>query len=208
MLEFIKREMPDMSGKGEKKYYFKPRTYGNFNSEKFFSLLCNSGSGLAIGDVYKVMGRLIEELKHWLALGHTITIDGLGTFSLSIGPIGNNEVENLNADGKNITGKQIKVRGVNFRPSKQLVNDLGQRCQLHKGYDSPNNRSPYSRDERLRIAQEYIGNHHFMRVGDYASITNIPHSTAAKELCEFISEPTTGIDFTGRGNTKIYIKRE
>ena len=49
--------------------------------------LCYPGSGLNKGDVAKVMCRMVDEMKRWLAEGHTVTIDDLGTFSLSIGVI-------------------------------------------------------------------------------------------------------------------------
>ena len=43
------------------------------------------GSGLSQGEVSKVICHLVGEMKRWLAEGHTVTIDELGTFSLSIG---------------------------------------------------------------------------------------------------------------------------
>ena len=87
-----------------------------------------------------------------------------------------------------------------------MVKDIARRCTLHKGYDSPNNRSPYTREERLRMAHNYIAEHHFMRVRDYEAMTFLPHSTAANELRDFCIQPT-GITSEGRGNTKVYVKR-
>lgn len=145
-------------------------------------------------------------MKRWLAEGHTVTIDELGTFSLSIGVMDDDEVEDFEGNGKKVTAKRIGVRGVNFRPEKQMVRDINHACKLHKGYESPNNRSPYTRDERLKLAQDYIAEHHFMRVRDYEVMTGLPHSTAANELRDFCVQPT-GITFEGRGNTKVYVKR-
>ena len=162
MTEYIKREMPDMNGTGQKRCYYKVRTYSNFSSKDFVKKICYSGSGLNPGEVTKVLYHIVGEMKRWLAEGHTITIDKLGTFSLSIGVMDDYEVEDFDGNGKKVTGKRIGVRGVNFRPDKQLVKDIGYRCKLHKGYDSPNNRSPYTRDERLKMAQDYLTEHHFM----------------------------------------------
>ena len=206
MVEYIKREMPDMNGTGERKAYYKVKTYSNLSSENFVKKICYPGSGLNQGDVAKVMCRMVDEMKRWLAEGHTITIDELGTFSLSIGVMDDDEVEDFDGNGKKVTAKRIGVRGVNFRPDKQLVRDIGSKCKLHKGYDSPNNRSPYTLDQRLKMAQDYIAEHHFMRVRDYETMTLLPHSTAAKELRDFCVQPT-GITSEGRGNTKVYVKR-
>lgn len=81
MPEYIKREMPDMNGTGERKAYYQVRTYSNLSSEDFVKKICYPGSGLNKGDVSKVMCRMVDEMKRWLAEGHTITIDELGTFS-------------------------------------------------------------------------------------------------------------------------------
>ena len=206
MAEYIKREMPDMSGTGERKAYYKIKTCSNLQTEEFINKICCPGSGLNPGDVVKVMCHMVDEMKLWLAEGHTITIDDLGTFSLSIGVIDDNEVEDFDGNGKKVNAKRIGVRGINFRPDKQLVSDIARRCKLHKGYESPNNRSPYTRDERLKMAQDYIAEHHFMRVRDYEAMTYLPHSTAANELRDFCIQPT-GITSEGIGNTKVYVKR-
>lgn len=206
MAEYIKREMPDMDGSGERKCYYKVRTYSNLCSKDFVERLCYPGSGLNQGDVAKVLRRMVDEMKRWLADGYTVTIDELGTFSLSIGVMDDKEVEDFEGNGKKVTAKRIGVRGVNFRPDKQMVRDISLSCKLHKGYVSPNNRSPYTREERLKMAQDYIAEHHFMRVRDYEVMTKLPHSTAANELRDFCIQPT-GITSEGRGNTKVYVKR-
>ena len=206
MAEYIKREMPDMNGTGEKKAYYKVKTYSNLNSDDFVKKICYPGSGLSRGDMSKVMTRIVDELKRCLAEGHSVTIDELGTFSLSIGVKDDDEVEDFDGNGKKVTAKRLGVRGVNFRPDKQLVRDIDRKCKLHKGYVSPNHRSPYTRDQRLRMAQDYIAQHHFMRVRDYEQMTLLPHSTAANELRDFCMLPT-GITSEGRGNTKVYVKR-
>ena len=132
MVEYIKREMPDMNGTGERKAYYKVKTYSNLSSEDFVKKICYPGSGLNQGDVAKVMCRMVDEMKRWLAEGHTITIDELGTFSLSIGVMDDDEVEDFDGNGKKVTAKRIGVRGVNFRPDKQLVRDIVRKCKLHK----------------------------------------------------------------------------
>lgn len=195
-----------MDGSGERKCYYKVRTYSNLCSKDFVERLCYPGSGLNQGDVAKVLCRMVDEMKRWLADGHTVTIDELGTFSLSIGVMDDKEVEDFEGNGKKVTAKRIGVRGVNFRPDKQMVRDISLSCKLHKGYVSPNNRSPYTREERLKMAQDYIAEHHFMRVRDYEVMTKLPHSTAANELRDFCIQPT-GITSEGRGNTKVYVKR-
>lgn len=206
MAEYIKREMPDLSGSGDRKAYYKILTYSNLSTSEFLDKMCYPGSGLNRGDVAKVLCRMVDEMKIWLAEGHTITIDELGTFSLSIGVNDDDEVEDFDGNGKRVNSKRIGVRGVNFRPDKRMIIDIGRRCKLQKSHESSNNRSPYTREERLKMAQDYIIEHHFMRVKDYQDLTRLPHTTAANELRDFCEQPT-GITFEGRGNTKVYVLR-
>ena len=201
-----RKQTPVPYGSGKKKCYYKVRTSSHFKSDDFIELPCKSGSGLSKGDVVKVMGGIVDELKQWLPIGHTVTIDGLGTFSLSIGVTDDKDVEDFDGNGQKVTGKRLGVRNVLFRPDRQLVKDIADRCILHKGKAVANNRSPYTREERLGLALDYLAEHPFMRVSDYMSLTQLPHSTAAKELKEFCNQ-STGITFEGRGNTKAYIKR-
>ena len=49
------------------------------------------------------------------------------------------------------------------------------------------NRSPYTKEERLKMLQDYLADatHPFIRVADYAELTSLPRSTATKELRTF-----------------------
>ena len=40
MAEYIKREMPDMNGNGERKAYYQVRSYSNLSSDDFVKKLC------------------------------------------------------------------------------------------------------------------------------------------------------------------------
>lgn len=197
-----------MNGKGEKKCYYQLRSYSNLNMEQFTEKICYPGSGLNRGDVARVLCRMVDTMKEWLSLGHTITIDELGTFSLSIGVDDDQEVEDFEGNGKRVTGKRISVRGVNFRPNRDFVRDLNRRTELHRGGVSPVNRSPYTQEERLQLALRYLEEKSLMRVREYQSITHLPHTTAAQELKAFAQDPDSGITYTGRGNTKVYILRK
>ena len=92
---------------------------------------------------------------------------------------------------------------------KDLVKDVNRMCHLSRAGVSRVNRSPYSKEQRLKLLQDYLSDatHPFIRVADYAELTNLPRSSAAKELCAFAQNHSTGIDFEGRRNTKVYVKR-
>ena len=80
-------------------------------------------------------------------------------------------------------------------------------CKLKREGTARLHRSPYSKEERLSLALEYIGKHGAMKVADYMALTGLSHTSAALELKEFRRDPTSGIDFIGRGSAKVYVKK-
>lgn len=206
MAKYITREMADMDGSGNKRIYYKVQTYRNISTKELIERICAPGSGVNSGDVAKVMLRLIEELKLTLAEGYSVTLDELGTFSLSIGKNTNIDDSENDDETKTNSRNDIVVKGVNFRPNKQFTKDVGEICKLQKGYESPINRSPFSKEERIQMAKDFINENGFIRVPDYQTLTHLPHSTAAVELKEISQDEANGISAIGRGNTRMYRK--
>ena len=68
-------------------------------------------------------------------------------------------------------------------------------------------RSPYSKEERLALALDYLDKHGAMRIADYMELTGLARTAATLELQEFRQDMTSGIDFIGRGSAKVYVKR-
>lgn len=199
--------MPNMNGSNKKKRYYQIHTHRNVSFDELVNMICRPGSGLTEGDVVKVMSQVTDEMKRVLAMGNTVTIDGLGTFSLSIGVKPGKSAEDFEAKGKRLTSKQLTVRGVNFRPAKQMVKDIASTCVLHKKGTVKNNQSPFSPEERQELAHDYLAKHPFMRVKDYELLTKLSHASAAKELRTFCSQPTD-IASEGKGNSKVYVLRQ
>ena len=112
-------------------------------------------------------------------------------------------------EGPKRNAKSIEVKNVRYVSDKDLVKDVNRMCHLSRAGVSRVNRSPYSKEQRLKLLQDYLSDatHPFIRVADYAELTNLPRSSAAKELCAFAQDHSTCIDFEGRRNTKVYVKR-
>lgn len=68
-------------------------------------------------------------------------------------------------------------------------------------------RSKYNKEERLKLALDYLSSHSVMRIQDYVELTGLSRTSATLELKEFRENPESGITFNGRGTTKVYIKR-
>ena len=202
MVKYIKQEMPDMTGKGETRAYYRIRSVGNIDTREFIRLVSQAGGGLSEGSVSHVLYQMTSKLADLLGRGHTVTIDGLGTFKATLGVRRGKEME------EKLNARSIEVNGINFRVDKRLVQETDQGCVLERGPVCRLRRSPYTREERLQLALDYLGENGVMRVMDYARLTGLSRSTAARELKAFRQDPASGLTFSGRGTAKVYVRDE
>ena len=122
--------------------------------------------------------------------------------------IGNNTQYSLIYNSDTQTGKDKELSGVNFKADKELVKQVDRRCTLERGGVRRLHRSPYSREERLALAQRYLDEHATMRIADYVALTGLSRTAATQELIAFRQDVSTGITISGRLSHSVYVKRE
>ena len=67
--------------------------------------------------------------------------------------------------------------------------------------------SPYSLEERIARALEYIDAHKFMRIEDYARLNNLSRTAASVELKAIIDDPESPCAPEGRGTHKVWVRK-
>ena len=208
MAKYIKQEIPDLHGTGETKCYYRLQKSRNLSTEEFLEYVGRYGM-MDAGVLKHALGKIADGLAEQLAEGYTVTLDGIGTFHATLGVKENKEMDTIDGDGPKRNAKSIEVKNVRYVSDKDLVKDVNMKCHLSRAGVSRVNRSPYSKEQRLKLLLEYLSDatHTFIRVADYAELTGLPRSTATKELSAFAQDHSTGIDFDGRRNTKVYVKR-
>lgn len=209
MAKYIKQQMPDLNGKGEDKSYYRIQKYGNVSTDKLLHRICDrGGSGLSRGSVAHVLDTVSEELAYLLASGYSVTIDGFGTFSASIGVREDKEQDTMDGDEVKRNARSLEVKNVTFRSDKELVKEVNRRCELERAGVRRVHRSKYNKEERLQLALDYLSDpaHLFMRIADYVKLTGLSRTAATLELKEFRENPESGLDTSGRGTAKVYIK--
>ena len=138
-----------------------------------------------------------------MPIGHTIKIDGLGVFSLSLG------FDTSKASEKEIAGKQdsidgyepkleyrhVCIKGINFRPDPELLREMNRVATFENdGVEFvPQRKSQFSREERLAKAKEIIDKQGFMTLSDYAAATGLSMSGASKDLRQLVADGDSGI---------------
>ena len=208
MARYIKQEMPDLQGTGETKCYYRLEKRRNLSTREFLKRAGAHGV-LDDGILEHALSKIADQLVEDLADGYTVTLDGIGTFQATLGVKKDKEMDTLDGDETKRNAKSIEVKNVRYVSDKDLVNDVNRRCKLSRAGVRRVNNSPYTKEQRLKLAQDYLADsaHPFMRVADYVELTGLPRSTATKELRTFAEDHSSGIDTSGRGTAKVYVKR-
>jgi nucleoid DNA-binding protein len=85
MANYILQELPEDLSDGKKVVFPKMQTYSLHDYETVLKHMRTYAGNFSEGNMRAVFDALISTMVSWMPLGHTIKIDGLGVFSLSLG---------------------------------------------------------------------------------------------------------------------------
>ena len=206
MAKYIKQEMTDLSGKGEEKVYYRLQSERNIDFEELTEHVGRHNGMMSRGLIVNVMEHVVDAMAELLGKGHSVTIDGLGTFKASIGLEKDKEMDTFDVDESKRNARSLRLTGINYRADKVLIREANRHCKLERAGEARLHHSPYSKEERLKLALQYLEEHGAMRVVEYMELTGLSRTKAAMELKEFRQDLTSGITFIGRGSAKVYVK--
>ena len=206
MPKYIKQEMIDLSGKGEEKVYYRLQTERNIDFNELAQQIEEHHNLMNRGLVKSVMAYVVDEMAELLGKGYSVTIDGLGTFRASIGLEEDKEMDTFDGDDTKRNARSLRLTGINYRTDKELIKKANRHCKLERAGESRLHRTPYSKEERLKLALQYLEEHGAMRVVEYMELTGLSRTKATLELKEFRQDTSSGITFVGRGSAKVYVK--
>ena len=207
MAKYIKQEMIDLSGKGEEKVYYRLQTERNIDFNELTQQIEEHHNLMNRGLVKSVMAYMVDEMAELLGKGYSVTIDGLGTFRASIGLEEDKEMDTFDGDDTKRNARSLCLTGINYRADKELIKKANRHCKLERAGESRLHHTPYSKEERLKLAQQYLEEHGVMRVVEYMELTGVSRTNATLELKEFRQDASSGISFVGRGSAKVYVKK-
>ena len=207
MARYIKQELPDLHKTGEKKAYYRMKTKRKIDFNQFVDLISSHNSGISRGEAFRVLMHATDILAELLAQGYSVTIDEMGTFKATIGLVSDKEMDSFEEGTPKLNARSLRVDGVSFKADKRLILNVDKRCDLKRAGVSRLCRSPFTKEERLQKALEYLNAHGAMKVKDYMELTGLSHTVAAKELREFENDTASGITSIGRLAGKVYVRR-
>ena len=205
MPQYYIRERKDLNHEGETLKTYEVRSRGNVNLRQLAQKVGRHYRAISEGELQGIAEQFIEEMLGELADGYSVTLGELGNFSIRIGLTEEAKAEEACEHRRN--SRSLCVNGLRFSPGKTFIQELDRKCKLTSegsGYQSLH-RSPYSREERIQLAIDYLKAHPLMRLDDYAALTHLSRTTASTELRAFADDPSIPIRSDGVRSAKVYV---
>ena len=209
MANYVVKEMPAGMGNGKKGRKFpKMQVYTEFDYDKVVELVHTNSPAFSQATIRGVLDTLGVVMKNYLPMGHTMKIDNLGVFSLSL----EFTDEKAEKDAQQETSESkkkyhhVRVKGVNFKVDKKLVDDINKENTFERITGNTTSPSPYSHEERLQRALTHIDKHGFITLQEYANLNRLSRSEASRELSKLIANPNSGIKTKGAGSHKVWVR--
>ena len=207
MAKYIKQEVPDMKKTGEQKVFYRMKVERNIDFQEFIQQVCSHHKGITRGEALRVLVSASETLAELLGEGYSVTLDDWGTFKATIGLEEGKELDTLDGNESKRNARSLHLNGVNFQADKKLVQNARRRCKLERAGVVRVNRSPYTKEERLQKALDYLEENKVLKVSQYMELTGLAHTTAANELRAFSRDASSGIISVGSRPAVVYVKR-
>ena len=138
-----------------------------------------------------------------------IKIDTVGTFTPSLTLGRDKEREDPEEGGSHRNAQSIFIGGVNFRVDREMVRNISERCQLERApWKKQRSSNKFTSEQRLALALKYLDEHPFLTVWEYRKLTGLLQTAATNELRQWGHQPDSGIEITGRGAHRVYIKKK
>ena len=208
MANYVIKEMPTGMGNGsEGKTFPKMQVYTEFDYDKVVELVHTNSPAFSEATVRGVLDTLAVVMKSYLPMGHTMKIDNLGVFSLSLEFADNETDADSQQEEQNVDSKKkyhhVRVKSVNFKVDKRLVDGINKENTFERTSGNPSSPSPYTPEERLQRALSHIDKHGFITLQEYANLNRLSYSTASRELSKLVLNPSSGIKTKGAASHKV-----
>lgn len=204
--------MPDLRGTGEKQYYYVMRSEGAVDTVELVRRMRQTYRVMGEGELLGMVSTMIRTMGEILAEGYTVSLDGMGSFSLALGLDDYDRDTPEQHRGGEPNARRLKVRDVRFKAQRKWVDDINLRCsrRLHRDEMGERNihRPTTTREERIQLALDHIRKHGFMRLSDYVALSGLSRTTASRELRELASDKSVPITSQGYLSHKVYVEEK
>ena len=223
MMEYYKLEQRDMLNPEQTRTVYRLKNESRIDGTQFIREVAHRRSyNEAV--VTGVLIDVAKELAEQLGKGHSVELPNIGVFSIGVKMRGDAEDTDKASDGADgavaeadaaevePNARSLRLDHINFSKNKDFFG------QVEASFSKQSLKRIYGRDgvrikkskypqvkNRMIVAREFLADHPFMTVRDYADITGLSYSTAQRELKEAWKNPDFGITVKGSGSHRVYV---
>lgn len=208
MANYFIQELPDMH-EGKKLMYPKMKIYNQMGNEKMAELVHKHGGSASKGAAESVLVTLPEVIKEYLSMGHTVKIEGLGTFSLSV-RFNDDKSNALDTSDEQTTYRHVEVSRVNFKADPNLLRNINTEIKWDKVMTGVKRikKTKYSLEQRIQRALARIEKYGYISLQEYATMNGLSRTAASNELRQLSEDPESPIRSRGTAPHRVWCKRE
>ncbi|WP_294609093.1 DNA-binding protein [uncultured Bacteroides sp.] len=192
-------ESPDVQHTGEPQpLYARFVPKGTMGQEEFIDRV-HRFTGISHSLLQGAMKAFTDELRDSLANGWTVEFGELGYFTPSLN-------SRRVMDKKELRSASVSLRGLNFRLSKPFFRGLNEKISFERrpAQEASSNASRVlSKEECLRLLQEYLQKYPCINRAQYSQLTGRSRKQAIVELNAFIQGGVLAKH--GMGKTVVYV---
>ena len=207
MAKYMLQEMSDVHHTGKRKVYPKMVVNRTLSRKEFIERMQGYHRGISASTTEAVLMDVEEILVEMLSMGYNVNLEGLGTFSLSLGFEDDKPTE-MQGDDDKMTYRKVGVRDVNFKASPDFIKSVKQVADRDLGGVKLILKKKYTREERIARALDVIDENGFIGLTDYAYINNLSRTAASLELKEISHDETVPIRSVGQHSHKVWVRRK
>ena len=209
MAKYLLQEMNDVRNTGKRTVYPKMVTDQTLTTREFIDELHKQLRTVDKGVLTGVMCGMADTLSSLLSRGYNVTLDDIGTFSMSLKFIDDKPTE-IQEEGDRMLYRRVGVKDINFKTAPEMMRSLQMRTKFERVMTGARllKKNLYTLEQRIENALAIIDEKGHITLGEYAKVNNLSRTTASKELAKISSDPNMPIDYTGQASHKIWIRRK
>ena len=209
MAKYLLQEMNDVRNTGKRAVYPKVVINQTIGTEEFIDVLHDRLRTVDKGVLRGVISGIADSLVSLLSKGNNVTLDEIGTFSMSLKFLDDKPTE-IQEEDDQMLYRRVGVKDLNFKISPKLIRDLQMNTRFERMMAGARElkKNLYTLEQRIENALAIIDEKGHITLGEYAKVNNLSRTTASKELAKITADPTMPIDYTGQASHKIWIRRK
>ena len=186
----------------------KMQIYTMFDYDKVVELIHSYSPSFSEGVIRGVLDGLTVAMKSALPNGHSMKIDGLGVFSLSLG-FSDEKTESFDDELKHKENyRHVCAKSINFKVDQELIKNINRESTFERAQPEVQRfeRPDSTLEQRMQRALQLISEHGYITLSDYAIANHVSRAMASRDLKRITADPTSGIIAKGGHSHKVWVK--